>query len=258
MFLYLSSSPKLHLPPKLKKNHYMIRQFIRSRGNKIASIIEYWKPVYNTGEYHAFLIYEDDSGNVFYARGGNTADINGGSADGSPELGYTSGPGFGDIATRYGSYEPGTPDYFQPSELQGLPSQLIRTGSDSDLSQTWNSILTTMDRIGAADLPYNPMYQNSNSVITTALKNAGIEPPINDPSANPVGYAAYSDLFDKYSMYGLNPPPGSGPPAPASSNDLTSQLISSPYGNLSGVLPALRTYAARAGSDRGRRRWATW
>jgi autotransporter passenger strand-loop-strand repeat protein len=77
----------------------------------------------------------------------------------------------------------GAPSDFQQTDLDRLlgtaaspnASEVAVTGLD--LSSQWNVIVQKEQQISSENLPYSPFSQNSNSMATTALVAAGIQPP---------------------------------------------------------------------------------
>jgi Ca2+-binding RTX toxin-like protein len=157
----------------------------------MASITLVWKPISAgdtsngnqtpSGFYHMFFLYNDGT-NTYYARGGPESGdgiISGGS--GSSGVGSDSGPGFGSIMTHNGLYEVGTRDF--PTgpdpigQLNSWPKQNVISGDNATVSQTWNLIINSMNRINDAHIPYDPVSANSNSAAGTALRDAGFDVP---------------------------------------------------------------------------------
>jgi len=117
--------------------------------------------------HHKYILYKNNEGTQFYARGGTTV------KDGYTGIGFTSP--LGKINTDYGEFLPGTKDF--PEEGGVHFSELIATGND--LSQAWNDITTGMDLVEGLNTAYWPN-RNSNSAVDTALSYAGLSQPIND------------------------------------------------------------------------------
>lgn len=162
----------------------------------MASITIVWKPVpvgeasngdpVPSGYYHMFLLYNDGT-NTYYARGGPEANdgvTSGGSALSGSASG--SGPGFGAIVTHHGLYRPFTPDFPKgpnpTAELSSWPKQNVISGDNEMVSQTWNLMINSLNRINDARIPYDLASTNpatSNSVIGTVLRDAGstLQPP---------------------------------------------------------------------------------
>ncbi len=137
--------------------------FARQRGNS------------STGAYHEFLSYTDDNGFTYYARGG---------PNGIPT---TASATFGRIVTSYGIYTVGTPDYPTIRE-SGQPTldtptfnsyykYTVVQGPQSELSGVWQQITNNLAAIGAEDLSYFALTQNSNSVVSEALRLSGLTAP---------------------------------------------------------------------------------
>jgi hypothetical protein len=61
--------------------------------------------------------------------------------------------------------------------VSGWPQQNIISGDNATISQTWNLIVNSMDRINDARIPYDLPTANSNSAVGTALRDAGFDPP---------------------------------------------------------------------------------
>jgi uncharacterized protein YcsI (UPF0317 family) len=143
------------------------------------SITIVWKPIDATGglAYHEFLLY-DDGTNTYYLRGGPGSGSSEGSA--SSGSGSDSGPGTGPITVKSGVYEAGTPDFPTGPDAEGTladwPQQNIISG-DLDLSSTWSSMVNSANAIGAANVPYDLITRNSNSVVGSVLDQNGFTPP---------------------------------------------------------------------------------
>jgi hypothetical protein len=144
----------------------------------MSSITIVWKPTGLLGTYHAFLLYNDGT-NTYYARGGpavNDGVTSGGS--GSSGSGSGSGPGFGPIVVHHGLYEQGTPDFPKltdpPGTFDSWQKQNVVSGEGLDLSQLWQNITSSMDRIQDAQIPYDPLSlfpKTSNSVVSSSLRD---------------------------------------------------------------------------------------
>ena len=65
--------------------------------------------------------------------------------------------------------------YTKDSHGHAYPSAVVARGAD--LSARWAAIVRTYARVGAMGLTYSPISQNSNSLATTALRDAGIGLP---------------------------------------------------------------------------------
>jgi len=61
-----------------------------------------------TPYYHEFLVYTDDSGNEYFARGGPAGGTQYSLDSGGESGGSSSNPPFGNIVTQTGAYQPGT------------------------------------------------------------------------------------------------------------------------------------------------------
>jgi Ca2+-binding RTX toxin-like protein len=128
--------------------------------------------------YHKYIIYTNSTGQQFYTRGG-PGYFGPGAEDGGTEEFSTSD--LGNIKTRTGEYVPGTPDWDDDGEPD--PKETINEGPD--LSEEWQKIVDTMNRIESSDIPYDPTKSNSNSAVDEALREAGLpEPKLDGPSDN--------------------------------------------------------------------------
>lgn len=154
--------------------------------------------------YHKYIVYTDSDGNQYAARGGTTLK----SGDIST---YTVPLGY--IDTEVGAYvgktydensnviDEGFVDY--PNDESWRVSEEIIKGAD--LSSYWNSIEQTMQDIEGAKFHYFPN-QNSNSVVDTALANAGL------PSTQLDGPSGYNTpgsgrILDPVGHPGVDLPP---------------------------------------------------
>lgn len=139
-----------------------------------------------SGIYHKYIIYTDNNGDKWYARGGPER------GDGYAERGGTVDPWhddalnlepFGNIVTETGAYvnDPSTPDWDDPL-VNGLdPSETI--AEDADLSAEWADIVAAMNDIANENHTYyvgGMSGRNSNSVVDTALDRAGLPQPTQD------------------------------------------------------------------------------
>ena len=134
------------------------------------------------GIYHKYIIYTDNQGNQFYARGGPGYSGPGAGVGG---FGEYSTSDFGNIKTESGRYEPGTPDWDRARDPANPdptavphPRETIRVGDD--LSFDWQRIQQEMQDIDARDVPYIPHKANSNSAVDEALRRVGLPAPVLD------------------------------------------------------------------------------
>lgn len=140
--------------------------------------------------HHLYIVYTDNTGTEYYLRGGpsdsygpgmyrSSGELSGGSSQGSGSSNSSRssdssfGRPYGNIQTEYGLYADGTPDW-----VDGLKVPTVVVAKGADLSQVYEALKIEIDLIEAAGIRYNPITQNSNSVVTTALKNVGIEPQL--------------------------------------------------------------------------------
>jgi hypothetical protein len=162
----------------------------------MASITVYFKPITELGVtlpyYHEFIVYQPDSGDAQYLRGGPAANqgLSLDSGGGSGSSGSTSAEGpnfpFGAVTLETGTFVPSAPDYTNPdgSSYTSDPSQVIATGSDSVLGAQFTDMVSYMTSMyspggtyGADGIAYGPTGPNSNSVVTTALQYEGLSVP---------------------------------------------------------------------------------
>jgi hypothetical protein len=152
---------------------------IEVRANKIGDILgkEY---------YHTFIVYTDQKGTEYYLRGGpsgnpgssgSSSELSGGSSGASGSSNSrrssdsSSGQPYGPITTEYGNYTPGTIDW-NPVAL----SVVVAHGNN--LQAVYQQLQSQMNAIKAANIPYNPLNENSNAAVFTGLRNVGITPQL--------------------------------------------------------------------------------
>ncbi len=137
------------------------------------------------GLYHKYIVYTDSDGNKHYARGG-------------PATGYlvpVPVGGYGYVKTEYGDYESGTVDWDVGSPD---PSENIATASD--LSAEWDAIKNRMDEIESSQYEYNPVGQNSNAAVDSALAHAGLpQPTLDDVYKSPGSTTPFGTPY----LYGI-------------------------------------------------------
>jgi hypothetical protein len=149
----------------------------------MASIIEYFKPILNGTFYHAFIVYQNDAGiNVSVVRGGPSSHVGGSGNAGSS--GDGSGPGYGSILAVTGDYYkysqgPLGDDFFNPSDLARLPSISIKNNiPDSELRPLWDATTSqVVAAVNAEKFVYEPISQNSNSLVKTVKDALGEQAP---------------------------------------------------------------------------------
>jgi hypothetical protein len=113
------------------------------------------KEANSTGALHYYYVYTDNKGNQTYLSA-------------YPENSYYP---WGDLVTKTGTYQQGTPDY-KPSVLIGTIS-----GSAQDVASTFQGLKSEFTRVENANIAYaggdilHPKLDTSNSVVTTALYN---------------------------------------------------------------------------------------
>jgi len=158
--------------------------------------------------YHAYIVATEPDNTRVYFRGGPNDEGPSGSASGSASGGSSSqesgsdssesndsgnssspgsGPGgedgdtgpWGNLTTESGVYREGTVDWDPDSP----PSQRL-VNNDEPCESYLGSLAETMRLIRNAGIPYNPFSSNSNAVVSTGLKRAGIplaKPPVLAP-----------------------------------------------------------------------------
>lgn len=122
-----------------------------------------FKPIPGIGKwlsiYHALIVTTSPNGDQTYYRGGPTGVPN--------SFGW-----FGTITTNSGPYVLGTKDW---PPYSNQPSVTILQNDEPCDCYNMN-FSSTLNAINAANINYYPGFRNSNSVIGTALKNAGFDP----------------------------------------------------------------------------------
>jgi RHS repeat-associated protein len=144
------------------------------------------------GGYHAYIVTTAPDNTRTYFRGGpgsegpssgGASSATGGAASGSTSIdsdsGNSSSPGsdddhgdagaWGSLTTETGSYEPGTVDY-----EAGNPTSTNVVDNDEPCDKYNKSFASTLQSIGDKNMPYNPFTTNSNAVVGTALREAGL------------------------------------------------------------------------------------
>jgi hypothetical protein len=148
----------------------------------MASIAVYFKPVSILGQqtpyYHEFLIYTDDNGNQYIARGGPSSNQNTSIDDSSSTPAGNGGPApFGYIFTQVTAYNSMAPDYAPPGTYS---YQVLEQGTQAQLAPIWNNIVTFINNINSENYIYDFTGPNSNSVVHSALVSAGVPLPTGD------------------------------------------------------------------------------
>jgi hypothetical protein len=116
--------------------------------------------------YHLYVIYTDQAGDPFVFRAGPTTKVPG---------------NFGVIVTYHARYDQNALDW---PTTPGTPSTTVLAEPAACGKDT--CFTTELDRIGAAQIPYQPLGRNSNSVAYTILSNCGV--PTNKPVAVAPGW----------------------------------------------------------------------
>lgn len=136
--------------------------------------------------HHLFLVYTNNEGKEYYLRGGPERDIPrtstkivNDSTDGKDSSSIVSEGSieynlFGRVVSVYGEYRENTPDWPKPGET--VQSVIVAEGEN--LSEEYKKLQTEINNFNNANIPYNPFKSNSNSVVTSALRNIGIQPKI--------------------------------------------------------------------------------
>ena len=120
--------------------------------------------------HHKYIVYTDNSGKQYYARGGPNG-IDPGEFGGI--LGF--------IKTEHGAYIDGGTDW---DRNENDHRETITVGGN--LSGEWSKIRKAMDDINYENHLYQPALQNSNSAVDTALHRAGLpEPKLDDEKFSP-------------------------------------------------------------------------
>ena len=115
------------------------------------------------GLLHKYIIYTDSNGDKHFARGG-----------------YESGI-IPKIDTLSGDYvDPGENPELNPDWDPDFDDDMVPIAEDDDLSQEWEDILGALEEIENGNSEYLP-FNNSNSVVDTALQRAGL-PATDDPN----------------------------------------------------------------------------
>jgi hypothetical protein len=141
------------------------------------------------GAYHQFLLYTRDSGDQYYIRGGQaglpTADF---WAEVSGSKQRTDPSTWGNLVVDTGAYEPHTPDFptvekergvyvLDQKEFDSWHKTDLLEGPETQLDWKWDEIEKHALAIEKQNIPYRPLSQNSNSLVSESLRRSGIEPP---------------------------------------------------------------------------------
>lgn len=142
-----------------------------------------FKPIIQAGVvfYHETILYTDRNGVQYIASGynksqyGSSLELVGG-VYGAPTGWDRLGAFVGQIDSigaqaLYGPY--GGPRV----SLLNLDWHRELVASGDDLSSQWSAIQSLFNEVDSRDLNYSPITLNSNSVATSALRAAGIDPP---------------------------------------------------------------------------------
>jgi hypothetical protein len=137
---------------------------------------------------HAYIVTTDNNSTNFFRGGPTGVGIGAGSSGsgGSSQSSGTSGGdqaerGWGTITTRYGAYQPGTPDW----STNPRATQLVQT-QPGNCDNIEAGFASTADAIRDARVPYSPFGPNSNSTVRELLENNGIQGVA--PAANAPGW----------------------------------------------------------------------
>jgi RHS repeat-associated protein len=106
-------------------------------------------------QYHAYVVTTEPNGSRSYFRGGPDGKMNVNSA-------------WGNMTTESGPYVPGTKDW-DP----GKPPSMRLLDNDESCGCTNDKFADIVKKIRDAQLPYAPLYHNSNSVAGTMLRDSG-------------------------------------------------------------------------------------
>ncbi len=154
----------------------------------MATIELYFKPIaFNgTGLKHEFLIYRDDAGRVTgFSRGGPE----------SYEGSTSSGTAFGKIVTSHGDYNNDNTNDYNTNVYNGsLKGYIVYSGSSTQVEAIKQSDYSRLDQIRNLGISYDPLSQNSNSVVGTLLMQNGFNVP------NPV----FADNLNNAPAYNIN------------------------------------------------------
>jgi hypothetical protein len=137
---------------------------------------------------HAYIVTTDGN-STNYFRGGPTGVGFGAGSSGSGASSQSSGTsggdqaerGWGTITTRYGSYQPGTPDW----STNPRATQVVQT-TPGNCDSIEAGFASTANAIRDARVPYSPFGPNSNSTVRELLENNGIQGVT--PAANAPGW----------------------------------------------------------------------
>lgn len=135
-----------------------------------------YKPIIDgsTVIYHKYIIYTNNLGDKFYARGGPA--VGDGYFD-RTGLGTSSkGEPFGNIVTETGEYDLGSETTPDKDLLDNHPRETIKSGSN--LLSDFQAIVQAMNDIANENHTYT--LRNSNSTVDTALSRAGLPQPTQD------------------------------------------------------------------------------
>ena len=120
--------------------------------------------------YHKYILYTNNAGEQFYARGGPVF-IN----DGTPNVSDLK------LRTESGEYREGTPDWDKSVNNPSLEPHTRETvGTGDDLSTKWQKIKDTIADIGSRNIPYDYEDTNSNATVDEALRSADVPAPLRD------------------------------------------------------------------------------
>jgi hypothetical protein len=119
--------------------------------------------------YHSWIVYTNSSGQSYSLSGWSTGH------------GSILAP-FGSIDVQVTQWGPQSWDW--PGNNNYANSQLMATGTN--LSTAWNNMVQCANQIDFANLPYDPIMANSNSVVNTCLLWAGLS-PVSIDTTDPTG-----------------------------------------------------------------------
>ncbi len=156
--------------------------------------VGYKEVIPESGYYHKYIVYTQNDGTQYYARGGPSTGL----LVPAPMI------AFGYVRTEYGEYKFDTIDF---DSTNSHPRETIIEGND--LSTYWNSIKENMDSLNTFQYMYQPVGQNSNATVDDSLKRAGLpESTLDDIYKSPGSNSPFSIFYGDplNAIKGLLPP----------------------------------------------------
>ncbi len=136
-------------------------------------------PILGSNVSHCFIVVTEPGGGSSYFRGGPSS--SGGtlldaSSHSNSGIGVSGDSGFGNIVNNSGAFVPGTIDW--PTDSTPSTGATTYIDNDKPCGCIENELNRALQNIQNANIPYNPLSTNSNSVAFRALQGIGVNPGV--------------------------------------------------------------------------------